>query len=170
KVSTSSKKMGFYRSWGLLSDIFLGVVSITKGQLSQGLRVIAEGSRATEAESKTYYCMYEHTLGKVYLKIVQGAGPKSMSILAKNIGFLVKEVPFAYKKAEEHFNKAIEVAKEIGAKGILGQAYFDLGLLHKAKNKKDKAKECISEALGLFEECEAEVYIKQAKEALEYLE
>ena len=77
-----------------------------------------------------YYCIYEHTLGKVYLKIVQGAGPKSISILAKNIRFLVREVPFAYKKAEEHFNNAIEVAKEIGARGILGQAYLDLGLLH----------------------------------------
>jgi len=60
----------------------------------------------------------------------------------------------------------IETAKEIGARGILGQAYLDLGLLHKAKGKKDKAKECISTAIGCFEQCEADVFLKQAKEAI----
>jgi len=166
EASASSKKMGFYGSWGLMSDSFLGVVSVTKGQLRQGLKMLEEGSRRTETESKTYYCMYELTLGEVYLKIVQGAGPMSISLLAKNIGFLVKDAPFAYKKAEEHFNKAIKVAKEIGAKGILGQAYLDLGLLHKAKRKTELARKCISEAIQIFEGCEAEVFLKQAREAL----
>jgi tetratricopeptide (TPR) repeat protein len=166
EASASSKKMGFYGSWGLMSDSFLGVVSVTKGQLRQGLTMIAEGLSATEAESKTYYCIFEHTLGKVYLKIVQGAGPMSISLLAKNIGFLVKDAPFAGKKAEEHFNKAIKVAKEIGAKSILGQAYLDLGLLHKAKRKTELARKCISEAIQIFEGCEAEVFLKQAREAL----
>ena len=149
-----------------MSDSFLGVVSVTKGQLRQGLKMLGEGLRETEAESKTYYCIFEHTLGKVYLKIVQGAGPMSISLLAKNIGFLVKDAPFAGKKAEEHFNKAIEVAKEIGAKGILGQAYLDLGLLHKTKRRTDPARECISDAIQLFEQCEAKVFLKQAKEEL----
>ena len=110
--------------------------------------------------------MLEHVMGKVYLQIVQGEGPKSLSFLAKNIGFLMKNIPFASQKAEAHFNKAIEAAKEIGAKGILGQAYLNLCLLHRAKRRKDQARECISEAIQIFEECEAETYVKQAKEAL----
>ena len=60
----------------------------------------------------------------------------------------------------------IEVSKEIGAKGILGQAYLDLAFLHKAKNRPNQAKECVSEAIQLFEKCEADVYLKRAKEAL----
>ena len=48
----------------------------------------------------------------------------------QNIGFfLVKNVPFATKKAEAHFHKAIELSKEIGARGYLGQTYLSLGLL-----------------------------------------
>jgi tetratricopeptide (TPR) repeat protein len=86
--------------------------------------------------------------------------------MAKNIGFLVRNVPFAGKKAEEHFNKAIELAKEIGKKDVLGPAYLDLGLLHEAKRRKAQARECISEAINIFQECEAETYLKQAKEAL----
>jgi len=102
--------------------------------------------------------------------MVQSAGPKSFSLIAKNIGFLVKNVPFAGKKAEDHFNKAIEVSKEIGAKMCLGRAYLDLGLLHKAKNRTSLASECISEAIQLFEKCHAGIYLQQAREALVSLE
>ena len=90
--------------------------------------------------------------------------------MAKNIGFLIKNVPFASRKAEGHFNKAIEVAKEIGAKGLLGQAYVDLGLLHKTKKRTDKARDCISEAIELFKKCEADGFLKQAEDALASLE
>ena len=34
-------------------------------------------------------------------------------MILKNIGFLIKNAPFAAKKAEDHLNKAIEIAKEI---------------------------------------------------------
>ncbi len=90
----------------------------------------------------------------------------SVSTVIKNIGFLVKNVPFAAKKAEDHFNKAIEMAEQIGAKGILGMAYYDLGRLHIAKRRKDQARECISKAIDLFEQCEIETRVKRASEIL----
>jgi tetratricopeptide (TPR) repeat protein len=76
---------------------------------------------------------------------------------------------FATKKAEDHFNRAIEVAKEIGAKGTLGMTSLDLGSLYRATGKKEKAREYISSAIRAFEQCEAQTYLKQAKEALENL-
>ena len=72
----------------------------------------------------------------------------------------------ASRKAEEHFNRAIEVAKEIGAKGTMGIAYLDFGLLYKMKGKTEQAKKCLSEAIQIFEQTEAEGFLKQAKEAL----
>ena len=135
------------------------------------------------------YALSEFSLGMVYSQIVEGAGPRSMrtksgkaqkgvrsiprvslSTMAKNIGFLIKNVPFASKKAEKHFNRAIELAKEIGMKGTMGMAYLDLGLLHKTKKRTEQARRCISEAIQLFEQCEAEFYLKQAREALASLE
>jgi len=86
--------------------------------------------------------------------------------MAKNIAFLVKNVPFATKRAEEHFNKAIELFKEIGAKDSLGQVYLSLGRLYKASKRTDPARQCILEAIEIFEENEAEVYLKQAREEL----
>jgi len=45
-----------------------------------------------------------------------------------------------------------------------------LSLLHRAKGRKEDARVCISEAIDLLERGEAEVYLKQVKEALEKLE
>jgi len=66
-------------------------------------------------------------------------------------------------------NKAIETAKKIGAKSILGPAYLDLGRLHKTKKRTDKAAECITAAIKIFDECEMDGFLKQAKDALESL-
>ena len=81
----------------------------------------------------------------------------------------MKTIPFAAKRAEEHFKKAIEVAKEIGSPGLLGQSYLNLGLLCKAKKRTENAKEYISAAIKLFEECEAKGFLKQAREEMESL-
>jgi hypothetical protein len=108
----------------------------------------------------------EILLGKVYSQIGDKSGPPSLSVMAKNAGFLMKTIPFASKKAEDHFNNAIETAKEIGSPGLLAQSYFDLGLLYKAKKKTVNAKKFISDAITLFEECEADGFMKQASEAM----
>ena len=119
-----------------------------------------------ECGLKYVLIMAEFILGRIYKQITEGAGPLSPVMIAKNIGFLVKNVPFAAKKAESHFQKAIKLAQEIGAKGLLGQVTLELGLLHKIKGKTDEARKCISDAVRLFEECEADVFLKQAQEEL----
>ena len=152
---------------GTLAQGALSMVSIAKGNLSQGVKIAEDTQRVfLENENRYRYATTEYFLGRVYSQIVQGAGPKRLSILAKNVGFIIKNIPFAGKKAEDHFKRAIEVAEEIGAQGVLGQAYLDLGLLHRAKGRTEQAKKCVSEALQLFEESEAQVYMKRAEEAL----
>jgi tetratricopeptide (TPR) repeat protein len=153
------------------AQLFLGVVSISKGKFGQGLNMIEDVRQSCWKNERRFYAVVsEYVLGKVYLQIVEGAGPMSLSTIVKNFGFLIKNVPLADKKAQFHFNKAIETAKDIGAKGFLGLSYLDLGLLHKAKKRKDRAKKSISEAVKLFKDCEADVYLKQANEALESLQ
>ena len=146
---------------------YLGVVSIAKGRMSQGIELLEKASQmCLDYESPGLNAKIQYVLGGVYLQIVERDVPMSLSIISKNIGFLVKNVPFASKKAEEHFAKAIKVTKEIGVKDTLGQAYLGLGLLHKAKNRKDQALDCISQAIRILEQCEAEGPLEEAKEAL----
>ena len=114
---------------------------------------------------KYNYAQSENILGTVYTQFITGPSP-GLATLVKNIGAIVTIAPFAYQRAEEHFNKAIEIFGEMGANGDLGQAFLGLGRLYKAKKKNEKARECLLNAVNLFQECDADMYLKQAKEAL----
>jgi tetratricopeptide (TPR) repeat protein len=157
-----------YELAGTTSQAFMGIVMITKGDVARGINICESLIRQLLENGNRYkYAGVNHLLGRVYSQIAQGGGgEKSLSFFLKNIGFLVKTVPFAARKAEGYFHKAIDTAKEIGAKSILGQAYLDLGRLHKAKGRLADARTCISQAVQSFEECEADVYLQQAREAL----
>jgi tetratricopeptide (TPR) repeat protein len=149
------------------AHLFFAMLKIIKGQMSEGVKAIenlrdrffADGDIAT-------YLTTERLLGEVYLKMVEGSGPKSFSFLARNIPFLLRNLPFADGKAQKHLEEAIRGSKEVGAKVTRGQAYLDLGLLHRAKKRKEKARECLTEAVRLLGECEADAFLEQAKEAL----
>jgi class 3 adenylate cyclase/tetratricopeptide (TPR) repeat protein len=148
-----------------LAYLLLAMVKIAKGQMSEGVKVIEKLRDGCSADGHLNgYLTAEQFLGEVYLKMVEGHGPKSLSLLAKNIPFLIRNVPFADRKAQDHLGEVIRVSLSIERNA--GQAYLDLGLLHKARKRKDKAKECLAEAVRLFGESEADAYLQQAKEAL----
>jgi tetratricopeptide (TPR) repeat protein len=141
-----------------------------KGNLSQGVRMLEDMmSQSKSNEAWMIYCQANYMLGKIYLQMIQGEGEKSFSLLARNIGFLIKTIPFLKQKAEEHYQETIRVAKKIGTKGTLGQAYLDMGELRKIKGSKDDARKYITDAIPLFEECENDFLLKQAREALSAL-
>ncbi|MFC1880444.1 adenylate/guanylate cyclase domain-containing protein [Thermodesulfobacteriota bacterium] len=159
-----SKSFG-YEAIGMLAQAGLGLITVMNGQMGKGVGMLEDAkSLSIKNERIGMRLIVEHLLGKVYLQLVENKDPVNLSVIAKNVGFLVKSVPFAHKKAEAHLKKAIEIAKEKETVVFLAQAYLDLGLLHKAKKRTDKAKQCISEAIKIFEQCEAEILLKQAKE------
>jgi len=107
-------------SWektGTPAKLLLGAVLIAKGKMNRGIEMMQEAKNTCiKNQRQTYYAYSEYLFGKVYLQIVQKEGPKSLSTILKNIGFLIKHVPFASRKAEAHFNNAIELSKELGTK------------------------------------------------------
>jgi tetratricopeptide (TPR) repeat protein len=150
-----------------ICQIFLAPILIAKGDMKQGTELLEKvQENFISNQRRVWYALSEHFLGEVNLQIATGPRP-ALSVMAKNVGFLVKSVPFATKKAEEHFNKAIELFKEIGANGFLGYPYLSLGALYKASKRTDQARQCILEAINIFQECGAEGWLKQAKEALD---
>jgi tetratricopeptide (TPR) repeat protein len=152
---------------GNFAQFFSGVFNISQGRLKKGLTMAENVSGSfLKSDSMYRYASANHVLGRVYVSLAVGDKKKSLSLVVKNIIFLMKNIPFASNKAEAYFNKAIKVANKIGAKGILGQAYLDLGLLYKAKKRNDKAQEFILKAVNIFDECKAEGFQKLAREAL----
>ena len=146
---------------------FQGIVLIAKGNLSQGICIAEEVTKASLEKGNRYrYALFNYLIGKVYCRIYQRKGSMNLSSMLSNFGFLVKNVLIANKKAEEYLNEAISMANEIGAKVLLGQATLELGALYKAKGSSVQAQKYISEAIKIFRQCQAEIYLKQAKEAL----
>lgn len=69
--------------------MFLGIVWMAKGRMSQGLRTIDEAKQAfLNSESPVLYANAEYVLGKIYLQIVQKAEPMGLAVIARNRGFL----------------------------------------------------------------------------------
>ena len=153
----------------VLGRLFLAPTLIVKGEMKQGQKMLEEVQRTLSRNQRIIWqAQSEYIQEKVKSEITSGPKP-TVSTMTQNIGFLVKNVPFAGKKAEKHLNKAIESLTEIGAKGLLGAVFLDLGLLHKSSKRTNQARECILEAIQIFRGCRAETWLKQANEALESL-
>jgi len=148
-------------------QILLGAVLIAKGEMNRGFNMLQDAIKSCNGRKFWFgVAIGEYILAKVYLQIVEKKKPVNFSTVVKNFGFVIKNVPSAYMKAKDHLNIAIGLSKEFGLKGILAQSYFNLGLLYKIKGKTDDARRYITDAIPLFEECEADVFLKQAQEAL----
>jgi hypothetical protein len=142
---------------------------VASGRMDQGLKIIhAERKTAIENQRKTAMANSEYVLGMIYSQIATGPKP-NLSTMTKNVGFLMKNVPFASKRAEEHFQKCIELTEEIGAHGWRGLSYLELGRLNQVRKKTDKARQFIVRAMEILEECRAEQYLQKAREAIESL-
>jgi len=68
---------------GTPAHALLGLVSIAKGQMGQGLKMIEEALRAChENQRRCWYATIEHALGHVYLQIVNKSTPVSLTTMA----------------------------------------------------------------------------------------
>ena len=152
---------------GAFSRAALSFVQIVNGKLSLGVRIGEDLIRwFEENENKYRLALYLCWAGNIYLKMAQRKGSANLSFLAKNVGFVLRNFLVAGRKAEDYFKKSIEIASQIGAMSVLGQAFLGLGLLYKAKGKTDQARKYFSEAIEVFEKSGADGYLKQTKEAL----
>jgi class 3 adenylate cyclase/tetratricopeptide (TPR) repeat protein len=149
--------------WAL---ICLGPALIAQGQMNEGMKLLEEANEMIH-EHKKRICepYYEYTLGKIFSLITTGPKP-SFSIMTKNIRFLAKNVPFASRKAVEHFSRAIEMSRLTGQKGVLCLVYMDLGLFHKWNKENEQAKECLKAAIEILEKSGPSPNLEQAREAL----
>jgi class 3 adenylate cyclase/tetratricopeptide (TPR) repeat protein len=152
---------------GTPARVVLGAILVAKGQMAKGLKIIESVKQLwLENGCKWRYSNAEYLLGTVFLKMVDRSTSISFPLLQRNVGFLIRYLPFARNRAEHHFLKAIEVAEEIGAMGMLGHAYYHLGLLHKLKRDEQKVRDNITKAIYYLEKCQAETYLGKAKEVL----
>jgi len=112
----------------------------------------------------------EYLLGMLYSQMTAPVGPVKISVLLKNLGFIVRQAPFAFQRATQHYNTAAKMCREYSFDGMLGMVYLSLGQLYLQKGKKEPARENLLAAATLCRKCEATVNLKQAEELLRNLE
>jgi class 3 adenylate cyclase/tetratricopeptide (TPR) repeat protein len=152
---------------GTPAHFFKGVVLIANGYVNRGMKILEKRLYVWQQEGcKLRYTACGYILAKVFAQIAQSKKKLMTPLVFKNLGFFIKNAPFVNRKAAAYFINYIAAAKEIEANGILGQAYLNWGLLYQAKSKPDAARKCFYEAIQYFEKCNAGVYLKQAREAL----
>ena len=101
------------------AEFLLNAVLVARGNLSHGIKNLHSLQAHFSANGqKSIFTIGEYILGNIYFQLIQSEAPKDFKMIIKNIGFLIKTLPFAAKKAERHFQTAIQTAKEIGAKGV----------------------------------------------------
>ncbi len=108
---------------------------MAKGQFSRGLKMIEAGARVLTKNGR-FLSLYflEFTLAEIYFQMATRPWRLGFWSILKNLGFILKEVPFARRKAEAYLSKFIQDGKEIGAGGFMqSQAAHQLELLHPAK-------------------------------------
>ncbi len=174
-VGVNNKLLQFYKKNGIniLYDAAMGIngiIFIKQGRMSQGLKVIKKiAQRYITQQRRGVLPLYWLMIGKIYLEIIQKTKPISILTMLKNIGFIIQNVPTAFKKAIYWYSKTIEIAEETGAIGIKAQALLDLGSIYRIKKQNQKAKEHLEKAIEIFEEVGAYTFLKQAKQELDLL-
>jgi class 3 adenylate cyclase/tetratricopeptide (TPR) repeat protein len=147
------------------AHMFLGTALAALGNLQAGICLVESASQEfLEFQRNVLRSLSESILGSIYLQIFQGSGNKRLPLVFKNLGFILKNILFVSRKSEKHLAEAIQLARETGALGFLGQPCLQMGLLMKLKGQKGKAREYLSEAIHIFEECDFQVYLQRAQE------
>jgi tetratricopeptide (TPR) repeat protein len=158
--------------WLVNQGLMLQAVAwVASGRMNAGMKKLLDIRAGFKKKKGRYiYTMSEYLLGSIYNQIALGEGEVNLSVIIRNIGFLIRNIPFAAKRAEDHFKEAIKLSDDIGTKAIKGQALLDLGRLYVGKKRIEEAKETFIRAIEVFELCEIETFKKQAQEALASLE
>lgn len=144
----------------------LSIVLLARGDLARGVEVAEEVLESYREHGNRYrHGLQEYMLGRVYLRLALREGSGGLAFMAKNVGFLLRNVPQAKAKAGEHLRAAVEICGEIGAKGVRGQALLDLGRLLDASGRKEEAHDALEEAVTVLEACDATAYLEEARNA-----
>jgi class 3 adenylate cyclase/tetratricopeptide (TPR) repeat protein len=148
----------YYREQAYL---LLGATMVAQRRLAYGLEMMDKALQLTKAHKRNGFLpTVEYITGNVYAQIALAAGPKDISFLMRNIGAIIKYVPKAGQRAEDHYRKAIRTASEIGNESLIASAYFDLGMLFRAKGKLDRAGEAFSKSIEYLEKLGDEAKVK----------
>jgi len=152
---------------GFFGTILYGACLLSKGEMKKGIELV-KGIRIKAEKEKfgSVLIIAEYILGTIFLRMLTDRKSITPQKFFKNIGFIIRNVPTAAKKSEQHLKKALDLSKGLGARGWTPQILFELATLHRVKGRTQKARECYEEAIQLFELNNADVWLARTRKEL----
>ncbi len=137
------------------------------GAMAPGVRQIHESIRyASEHENYFSLGVGHMTLGELYLQMTLATEHLPFRVVLKNLGFLLRTVPVATRKARSHLEKALATFRALDSPSYAARTLMDLGLLDQAKNRPDDARSKLDDARAIAESVEATVLVEEIDSAL----
>ena len=156
--------------WIMMGDFFYGASMSLSGRLGAGVRWIHEAIRRIEAWGNPHFPAVGYMiLGEMYLQMATSPEKPPLSVLRKNLGFVLTNVPIAALKARRYFEEAIFRCRKVDMPGHLARCLLGKGMLHVARKQITEARSCFDEALAIANTVRAENIAMKVKTALDAL-
>jgi len=152
-------------------DIPYGVAMVLAGRMAAGVRWIKRSIRRfSELGNDNQPATGHLALGEIYFHIAQGRREETyLSVILRNLGFVLRTLPFAARKSRYHLERAIQLARENGLQANLARGLLLLGLLCKARKRSDEARAHLEEAREILEPLGLHFICNKVDSALESL-
>lgn len=149
----------------------LGILYFKQGRMTRGVRLLEDTIRASREQNTILLsALYEKLLGEIYVGLVTGSAPIRFPTMLKNFSFLIRHQPFAAQKAEQHLTNVLESARQSSSRPTQGEVALYLGELYMAKKRSARAKEYLSQAIALLEQCGMKRLLQKTEELMAALE
>ena len=133
-------------------DMGYGASLVLAGRMSEGVKHLKDAIQYWRSMGNYTEPVWGHEfLGDIYLQLALGTYKPPFGVILNNIWFLLRNMPFARRKARHHFEEVVRDARTYNMPGYLAKALYNLGRLSRAKKDFIKAKPYFEEALAVAE-------------------
>lgn len=151
-------------------DIAYGGAMVLAGQMAAGVRWIEEAIERFRAWDNETQPPFGHLiLGEIYLGMASGQEKPPLRVILANLGFLLRTLPAARRKARYHLEAATETARAVGMPGLLARSLYGLGLLCTLERRWAQARACLVEAQEIAVSLTSDLVEERIRIALESL-
>jgi len=148
-----------------------GLIASKRGAFSVAFRQAIESSQNYERSGYAYFHLITGLeIGRVYAGMALGTTKVSFALIMKNLLFILTSLPVAYQKAVKKLIDIVKLSQDMGAAGLEGQAWQQLGMLYLKKNKKEKAREAFRSAQEVFKKTDLIDYQETIRTSLAELD
>jgi class 3 adenylate cyclase/tetratricopeptide (TPR) repeat protein len=147
------------------AELFLSVARCSDGNMRKNINTINRILLHWKKNDARWRMLSaELALGEFYLNLRLREARLSPLTIFRNLPFLLTALPSAAGRSLHHYRQAIALAETMGAKGMEGQAYLGMARLFHRQGNHAKAINAIEGALARFEQCDAQGFIRIARE------